>query len=135
MEEKTVEKQEMKKEEMKKEETTGGNGFGKKELEDGKTMAILSYILPFIPYFAEKENKRVRFHAVQGMNLLIVAVALNIVTNILYSISWRLWGIVGTISMIVNLGITALCIIGIVNVCKEQAKELPIIDKIKIIKK
>lgn len=113
--------------------------YEKKDIESGKVMAILSYLIPLIPYFAEKENKWVRFHAVQGMNLLIIAVAVNIVLsilfNIMWSITWRLWGITNTLSTIVNVGITVLCIIGIVNVCQEKAKELPIINKIKIIKK
>lgn len=60
--------------------------FDKKEIESGKGMAILSYILPFIPYFAEKDNKYVRYHAVQGMNLLIVAIAYSVIYSILTSI-------------------------------------------------
>lgn len=119
-------------------ENNVGN-FEKSEIESGKAMAILSYIIPLIPYFAEKNNKWVRFHAVQGMNLLIVAVAVNIIFSILFSmlwtISWRLWGILSTLSTIINVGVTVLCVIGIVNVCQEKAKELPLISKIKIIKK
>jgi len=115
------------------------NNFEKKDIESGKAMAILSYILPFIPFFAEKNNKWVRFHAVQGMNLLIIVIAINIIFSILYriiwSISWRLWGIIGLISSAINIGITVLCVIGIVNVCQEKANELPLINKIKIIKR
>lgn len=113
--------------------------FTKEEMESGKAMAILSYIIPLIPYFAEKNNKWVRFHAVQGMNLLIVAIAVNILTSVLFSmlwsISWRLWGILSTLSSVVNIGIAVLCVIGIVNVCQEKAKELPLISKVKIFKK
>ena len=48
--------------------------YSKEEIDNGKLMALLSYIgiLALIPYFAEKENKYVRFHAIQGLNLLIV---------------------------------------------------------------
>lgn len=113
--------------------------YDKKDIESGKAMAILSYLLPFIPYFAEKNNKWVRFHSIQGMNLLIVAVAVNIIFSILFSmiwtISWRLWGIINTLSTVANIAIGVLCIIGIVNVCQEKAKELPLISNIKIIKK
>ena len=47
------------------------NEYDKKEIENGKVMAILAYlgILCLIPYFAEKDNKYVRFHAIQGLNL------------------------------------------------------------------
>lgn len=131
--------------------------FDKKDKESGKVMAILSYIIPFVPYFVEKKNKYVRYHSVQGMNLLIIAIGYSIVYTFLTSIIkvkgncgygywgdwaetfgaycevtpwWVTWplGIVG-------LGITVLCIIGIVNVCNGKAKELPIVNKLKIFKK
>lgn len=60
--------------------------FSEKEISDGKGMAILSYILPFIPFFAEKNNKYVRYHAKQGMNLLIIAIAYSIIYSILTSV-------------------------------------------------
>ena len=48
--------------------------YKKEDIEKGKLMAVLSYIgiLVVIPYFAEKENKFVRFHAIQGLNLLLI---------------------------------------------------------------
>ena len=48
----------------------------KKDNESKKSMAILSYIIPLIPYFVEKKDKFVRFHAVQGMNCIKSAVFL-----------------------------------------------------------
>lgn len=57
--------------------------FSKKDIESGKGMGVLSYIIPLIPYFAEKNNKFVKYHAVQGMNLLIIAIAYSIIYGIL----------------------------------------------------
>lgn len=126
--------------------------FDKKDIESGKGMAILAYILPFIPYFAEKNNKYVRYHAVQGMNILIIAIGYSILYNILTSIikvngsCGNLWGYnLGSYCKvtpwwitlplsIIGLCITILCIIGIINVCNGKAKELPIVNKFKIIK-
>ena len=119
--------------------------FDKKEIESGKGMAILSYILPFIPYFAEKDNKYVRYHAVQGMNLLIIAILTSIIKVNGSCGSWygydlgnycRItpWWITLPLSLI-GLCITILCIIGIINVCNGKAKELPIVNKFKILKK
>lgn len=122
--------------------------FTKKDIESGKGMGILSYILPFIPYFAEKNNKYVRYHAIQGMNLLIVAIAYSIVYSVLSNLitvkksCWYIencyrvtpWWITLPLSLI-GLCITILCIIGIVNVCNGKAKELPIVNKVKIFKK
>lgn|SRR5574344_2179054 len=127
--------------------------FDKKEIESGKGMAILSYIIPPIPYFAEKNNKYVRYHAVQGMNLLIISIAYSIIYGILTSIikvngncgTWlgydlgnyckvTPWWVTLPLSLI-GLFISILCIIGIVNVCNGKAKELPIVNKFKVFKK
>lgn len=127
--------------------------FDKKEVESGKGMAILSYIIPPIPYFVEKNNKYVRYHAVQGMNLLVVAIAYGIINAILTSVirvngscgTWlgydlgnyckvTPWWVTWPLT-ILGLGITILCVIGIINVCNGKAKELPIVNKLKIFKK
>jgi len=113
--------------------------FNKKEIESGKAMAILSYIglLCLIPFFAEKNNKYVRFHAVQGLNILILGAiygaAYAVLSAILIFIPFI--GIILLFALgILSYGFAALFIWGIVNACCNNAKELPIVNKIKIIK-
>ena len=115
-------------EEVKEGEVIGADGFSEKEKEDGKVMAILSYIslLSLIPYFTEKENKWVRFHAIQGVNLLIIEVIFMIIGRIPL-LGW-------VIGWICNIIVLVLSIIGIVNVCNGETKELPIVGGIKFIK-
>lgn len=126
--------------------------FNKKDIENGKGMAILSYILPFIPYFVEKENKYVKYHSRQGMDLLLVCIIYTVIYNILTSIIkvngscgslfgynfgnycritpwWISWPL-----GIIYLGITIIAIIGIINAVKGKAKELPILNKFKVFK-
>jgi len=134
-------------------------GFDKKEAESGKAMAILSYLafLALIPYFAEKKNKFVRFHAVQGMNLLLIWVAYVIINAIVSAIvtaatvgncvnsyygyygncaaGFGAIGIVSIIFGIIGAAIGVVAIIGIVNAVTGKMKEVPILGKIKIIKK
>jgi len=134
-------------------------GPDNKDVNNGKAMAILSYLtfLVLIPYFTEKNNKFVRFHAIQGMNLLLVWVAyiiINIVvsaivTSVAYSncvssyygyygscaTGFGAAGIVSLIFGIIAILIAILAILGIVNAATGKMKELPIIGKIKIIKK
>lgn len=124
--------------------------FNKKDIESGKGMAILAYILPFIPYLVEKKNKFVKYHSAQGMNLLIIVIAYSIIYSILTSIikvngscgTWfgynignyckvTPWWVTLPLSLI-GLGFTILCVIGIINVCNGKAKELPVVNKIKI---
>ncbi len=129
--------------------------FDKKDIDSGKGMAILSYIIPPIPYFVEKNNKYVRYHAVQGMNLLLVAIAYGILRWLLSTIyvsahcggglagkwcreligGWYLPWYLNIPVIIIGIGITILCIIGIMNSCNGKAKELPIVNKVKIFKK
>lgn len=127
-----------------------------KEIESGKLMGILSYIFPPVPFIVEKNNKFVIYHAKRGMNLLVLSIAYGIIYGVLTSlIKVRSCGSLGALSeladafgtcpkitpwwvtlplSLVGLGLTALCVIGIINVCNGKTKELPIVDKIKIFK-
>ena len=105
--------------------------FSEQEKKDGKVLAILAYIIPLIPFLVEKNNKYVVYHAKQGMNLLIISIIASIVLSI---ISAMFPVIGGLLTFIIDLGIFALCVLGIIDVCNGRAKELPIINKMKIIK-
>ena len=114
--------------------------YDKKEIENGKLMSVLAYlgILCLIPYFAEKDNKFVRYHALQGLNLfifsLIYSVAFAVLTVILAFIpfvGWLLIMVLGLLSYV----FLAWAIWGIVYVFQEKAKELPILNKYTLIKK
>lgn len=103
------------------------------DVQSGKAMAILSYfgILSLIPYFSEKNNQYVRFHAVQGVNLFIVNTILMAVSSFINNfvgslLSWP-FSIASTFLWILE-------ILGVVYAAKGEQKELPLISKIKIVK-
>lgn len=111
------------------------------DVRDNKFMAILSYLgaLVFVPFFAEKNSKFVRYHAVQGMNLFIISVIVGVIAAIAVkllsfnsSFLGGLWDLV--IITPISLAIVALSVIGIVNVVRGHSKELPVIGKIKFVK-
>lgn len=116
-------------EEVKTGEVVGTDNYSEKEKEDGKLMAILSYIglLAFIPYFFEKDNCWVKYHAIQGVNLVIIELILYVI-GMIPLLGW-LVAFFGNIVMLI------LSIIGIINVCNGEAKELPVVGKFKFIKK
>lgn len=115
--------------------------FSNEDIKEGKVMGILSYIgfLVLVPFFFETSNQFVVYHAKQGMNLFIYGFGTAIVIGLLSFILTFLIPIMGvllsSILWLAHLGFFGgLMAIGIVNVCNNQAKELPIINKIKIIK-
>ena len=111
-----------------------------KDAEENKIMAILAYfgILVLVPLLAAKESAFARFHANQGLLLLIAGIALSIAASILMFIvvfiSYTLIFVVYGILSIASIGLFVLAIIGIINAAKGEAKELPLIGKYTILK-
>lgn len=110
--------------------------FDKKDIEENKAMACLSYIIAPVPYFIERKSKWVRYHAIQGMNLFIIFIILSLIVSVINSlILWPFDFLKTILRTALNVFGAVYAIIGIVNVCNNQAKELPLINKFKIIKK
>ena len=97
------------------------------DIEKNKVFAVLAYlsILVLIPIFAAKDSKFARFHANQGLILLIISVLGSIIGKILH---------LGFIAWIINVLVFVFAVIGIVRVIKGQAKELPYIGNFTILK-
>ncbi len=109
------------------------------DIAQNKAMGILAYFGPlcFIPMFAAKGSKFARFHANQGLVLLIACAAWSIASSILsaiiLAISWRLYFITSIIGLL-SIVFAILAVLGIINAANGKAKELPVIGKIKILK-
>jgi uncharacterized membrane protein len=94
------------------------------------TMALISYIGPLclIPFINKNQDEFVKFHMKQGIVLLALELA-----------SWIIFGMIPMFWLIGNLfGVVwlVLSVIGIINVTKNEKKEIPLVgkyaDKIKI---
>lgn len=113
--------------------------FAPEDIAQNKGMAVLSYlsILVLIPLFAAKDSRFARFHANQGLVLLVGeavwSVVINVFGRLLRAISPFL-SVVSAILGLANLLFFALAIIGIVNASNGKAKELPLIGKIRFLK-
>jgi len=86
-------------------------------------MALISYIGPLclIPLLMQEKDEFVRFHMRQGVVLFISEVAASIILGIipiLWAIGWM-----------INIIWLVLSIVGIMNVLKNEKKQLPIIGK------
>ena len=112
------------------------------DAQENKTMAILAYILFFIPILTGdyKKSPFVFYHTNQGTVLFISAVVctigLNIIRQVMYSIFWGfgLYGLIGTLLGLINLAFIVLLVMGIINANSGQTKPLPIIGGFQILK-
>lgn len=109
------------------------------DIARNRVFAILAYFGPlvFIPMFAVKGSKYARFHANQGLTLLIAygayGIAYAILAVIIAMISSKLTFIL-TLFSLVGVLFTVLSVIGVINAASGKAKELPIIGKFKLLK-
>lgn len=126
--------------------------YTKKDIEENKGLALVSYIGPFvfIPYFCGKDSAYVKYHSKQGMNLFIVWVMYIVVYSLLslIKVTKKCTLIMGQIIScdevtpwwvtfpmgIIGFALFALSVIGIVYTVMGKAKKLPLIGKINIIK-
>lgn len=112
------------------------------DVQQNKVMAVLSYIgiLVLVPIFAAKESPYAKFHANQGLALLICEVAYNIVVRIIVTILNEALGgrlvvtLINSVLSLVSIAFLVFAIMGIVNAVNGETKELPIIGQFKILK-
>lgn len=107
-----------------------GRDYEQDDVQSNKFMAILSYFgfLVLVPIFAASHSRFARFHANQGLILLIVEIALSVLESIF---GFFLFGLVFNLLRLVLL---VLSIMGIVAAAKGEEKELPIIGGIRLLK-
>ncbi|UVI30689.1 hypothetical protein [Paenibacillus spongiae] len=97
------------------------------DVQTNKVMAVLAYILFFVPLLAAKDSPFAMYHANQGLVLFLAAVGVNIVLSIIPIIGWILLPFA-------NLAIFVYIIIGIINAANGRMKPLPFIGTVSIIK-
>lgn len=110
-----------------------------RDAQENKTMAVLAYILFFIPLLtgAHKTSEFARYHTNQGTVLAIAGIIwgiaygiLSVILLLIPYVGWALLVILGLASFIFPI----FCVVGIINAVNGQMKPLPLIGKITIIK-
>jgi len=85
-------------------------------------MAIVAYILFFIPLLTEQKNDSfVRYHVRQGFALFITECVVFLAGQVVFS-AWLSW--------LLNLAVFALFIIGVINAAGGKEKPLPLIGRL-----
>lgn len=108
-------------EEIKKPVGTGGN-----DVDDNKMIALLSYIIFFIPLLVQKDSPFVKFHAKQGLVLFLFDVIIGIVSTVFVTITL---GFGALIIWVLYIPPLVLAIMGIMNVLNGKMVQLPWIGK------
>lgn len=101
--------------------------FTKEDIEKNKVISALAYIIFFLPLIACADSQFGKFHANQGLLLLITGVGGSIVLGIIPVIGWILLPLF-------SFAVFVIGIIGLINALNGKPKELPVIGKYRIIK-
>ncbi len=116
--------------------------FTTEDVKRNKIYGILSYlgILVLVPILGAKDSLYARFHANQGLCLLIFSIVLSLAGRMISCVlKVATFGLMN--NLIHNLIFTAIgvielvfLIIGIVNACSGEAKRLPLIGGFTLLK-
>jgi len=105
---------------------------GQSDADKNKALAIVGYIIPvlfFIPLITDAKNSPfAKFHSNQQLDLLLFAIAVNVIGGIIPILGWFIILPFGSIALII------LAIMGIINASKGEMKKLPVIGGIELIK-
>lgn len=113
--------------------------FDGADIAGNKAAAAFSYLgaLVLVPLFATKNSKFARFHANQGLSLLLTGVAYNIAVGIfaavLFGVSWRFYPVV-QVTRLTGLAFPIFAVMGICNAVNGKARELPVIGKMRLLR-
>lgn len=122
------------------------DSFSLEEIESGKALSIVSYLIPLVPFILSKKNNYVKFHTINGMNILFTYLIFLIIKRTLSYIFGTPCDLVSGLKCIIlpislriffafiNMIFSFIILYGVLNVCNNKAKEIPIISKIKLFK-
>lgn len=102
-------------------------GYTREDIEKNKTMAGLAYLIFFLPLIVCPDSRYARFHANQGLLLLIVGIAGSFILSMIPIIGWILLPIF-------SIAVFVLVIVGLISGIGGKAKRLPLIGKFDVLK-
>lgn len=101
--------------------------FSNEDIQKNKIIAALAYLIFFLPLIVAKDSAFGKFHANQGLILLLAF----LIVNFLYIIPILGW----IIAPLISIALTIIGILGAVNAYKGKAEELPVIGQFNLINK
>ena len=113
-----------------KSETNFNKFFTQKEINEGRLFSAISYLCLFaiIPYLNDTTNRYIKFHAKQGMNLLILEMIVT-VGHIFFG-----FGFIGGLFSLMEFILFAYSVVGFIFAITGNSKKLPYLDVISVIR-
>jgi len=99
------------------------------DVNKNKGVAVIAYLIFFLPMIVAKDSKFAMYHANQSLVLFLFALGLNIILSVMFYTP-----IAMMLSPIIGITLIIFAIIGMVNASNGEMKELPLIGGIKILK-
>ncbi|NLV17163.1 MAG: hypothetical protein GXY50_08160 [Syntrophomonadaceae bacterium] len=97
------------------------------DIEKNKVLAGVAYILFFLPLLASPDSQYGKFHANQGLLLLIFSFGGSLILSLIPIVGWILLPFFSIVVLV-------FAVIGILNGLGGKVKELPLIGKLRLIK-
>jgi len=101
--------------------------FTQEDIEKNKVMAALAYLIFFLPLISAKDSAFGKFHANQGLVLLISF----FIVNFIYIIPILGW----IAAPLLSLALIVIGIMGAVSAYNGKAEEMPVIGQFNLINK
>lgn len=112
--------------------------FSSEDISENRVKAACAYfgMLVLVPLFMAKKSGYARFHANQGLGLLVTGLAYNVMIGMLtmfvLGVSWGFYPVLQVMRFL-GFFFPVLAIIGIYNAASGKAKELPVIGKLRLL--
>lgn len=109
--------------------------FDAQDAQDAKVWSILAYfgILFFLPLVGVPNSAYGKFHANQGLILLIFDVVLSVASWLVQAVLGMIPILSGLVQLAVSVCVIALFVFGVVQAAQGKAKTLPVIGKFHLI--
>ena len=105
----------------------GGAPSGGSSGGNDKVIAIIGYLIFFVPLLIQNKSQFLTYHANQALVLFILAFGGNVILGLIPVIGWIIMPLFAIFTLI-------LMIMGMINASKNLQKPLPLIGHFQIIK-
>ena len=99
-----------------------------KKSDENNLLNAVAYLIFFLPLLINSESKVGKFHANQGLSLLLLTISVSIIGSVIPLLGWFIILPIGSLMCLI------FAIMGIINAINGEMKPLPLIGKIQLIK-